>query len=301
MTSTKELVCENLVKKYKDVIAVNDVTLTIDQGKIYGLIGRNGAGKTTLLSLLTAQTAASSGTVTYGGETVWENQEVLDNLCFSREISAQMQGGFGAYKVKEYLRIASIYYPNWDAEYASRLIETFGLDVKKKIAKLSKGMLSMITIVLALASKANITMLDEPVAGLDVVARELFYELLLDEYTNTGRTFIISTHIIEEAAKVFEEVIMIDNGKILLKENTDVLVGNCHYISGKEEDVADITSGLKVLHTEKMGRSMSACVQLNEGEKITEIVAGRDVDVTPVPLQKIFVYLSGNVKEETHE
>jgi len=301
MIATKELVCKNLVKKYKEVTAVNNVSLTIEPGKIYGLIGRNGAGKTTLLSLLTAQSPATSGEVTYGGEKVWENQNALNSLCFSREISAPMNGGYGSFKAKEYLRIASIYYPNWDKEYANSLVEAFGLDVKKKMAKMSKGMVSMVTIIMALASKANITMMDEPVAGLDVVARELFYDLLLEEYTKTGRTFIISTHIIEEAAKVFEEVIMIDEGEILLKENTDSLASSFYYVSGKDEDVQAVTNGLTVMHTEKMGRSMSVCVKLKGGESIQAFTQGKDVDVQPVSLQKIFVYLTGNKKGEEHE
>ena len=92
-------------------------------------------------------------------------------------------------------------------------------------------MLSMVTILVAMASKAEFTFLDEPVAGLDVVAREQFYQLLLEEYTETGRTFVLSTHIIEEAADVMEEVIILDRGKILLKENTQELVDRARYVT----------------------------------------------------------------------
>ena len=105
------------------------------------------------------------------------------------------------------------FFPYWDKEMAQYLIKEFGIDVKKRIGKLSKGMLSMVTIIVALASKAEFTFLDEPVAGLDVVAREKFYELLVEEFSQTGRTFVVSTHIIEEAADVLEEVHYCGSGK----------------------------------------------------------------------------------------
>ena len=188
----------DVVKSYNKKEVLHSVSLTIEPGKIYGLIGRNGAGKTTLLSILTAQNTHDSGLVTYNGERVWENQKALDEICFSRELSPMLLFGQNTLKVKEYLRAAALYYPHWDKEYAARLIEMFGLDTKKKIYKLSKGMMSMVTIVLALASRAPITILDEPVAGLDVVAREQFYDVLLADYAETGRTFIISTHIMRK-------------------------------------------------------------------------------------------------------
>lgn len=238
MTDEK-LVCSNITKTYgkKDVLV--NVSLELEKGKIYGLIGRNGAGKTTLLSILSAQNPASAGTVMLGEEPVWENRKALDHICFSREINALGANGQGnGYKVKDYLRAASIYLPNWDKEMADRLIKEFDLDVKKKVIKLSKGMLSMLTIVIALASKADFTFLDEPVAGLDVVMREYFYRTLLEEFTESGRTFVISTHIIEEASDVLEEVIMLDKGQIILKENTQALLERAVHVSGKE-DVVD--------------------------------------------------------------
>ena len=144
----------DVVKSYNKKEVLHSVSLTIEPGKIYGLIGRNGAGKTTLLSILTAQNTHDSGLVTYNGERVWETQKALDEICFSRELSPMLLFGQNTLKVKEYLRAAALYYPHWDKEYAARLIEMFGLDTKKKIYKLSKGMMSMVTIVLALASRA---------------------------------------------------------------------------------------------------------------------------------------------------
>ena len=285
-----QLVCENISKQYKKKEVLHDIDLTIEQGKIYGLVGRNGAGKTTLLSILTAQNPATSGTVTYDGMPVWENQKALDHLCFSRELNTLSVLGPNTIKVKEYLQMARTYYPNWDREMEQRLVAQFDLNPKKKISKLSKGMLSMVTIVVALASKADITILDEPVAGLDVVARDDFYHLLLEEHEATGRTFIVSTHIIEEAANVFEEVIFLKDGEILLKEDTQELLERAVHVSGLAEEVDAACDGLEIHHAEKMGRSKGVTVLLAPGQQIAD---GYDVTVQPVSLQNLFVALCG--------
>lgn len=285
-----QLVCENISKQYKKKEVLHDINLTIEQGKIYGLVGRNGAGKTTLLSIMTAQNPATGGTVTCDGMPVWENQEALDHLCFSRELNTLSVLGPNTIKVKEYLRMARTYYPNWDSEMEKRLVEQFDLNPKKKISKLSKGMLSMVTIIVALASKADITILDEPVAGLDVVAREDFYRLLLEEHEATGRTFIVSTHIIEEAANVFEEVIFLKDGEILLKEDTQELLNRTVHVSGLAEEVDAACAGLEIHHAEQMGRSKGVTVLLSGDQQIAD---GYDVTVQPVSLQNLFVALCG--------
>lgn len=293
MSETK-LVCKNICKNYKDKKVLEGLELEIEKGKIYGLIGRNGAGKTTLLSIMSGQNPASGGAVTLDGQNVWENPEVLERICFSRELNTMSGNGANTMKVKEYLQAAAIYMPNWDKNMAERLIKEFELDTKTRIHKLSKGMLSMVTIIVALASKAEFTFLDEPVAGLDVVMRETFYKILLEEFAESRRTFIISTHIIEEAADVFEEVIMLDKGKIILKEDTQMLLDRAYHVSGKAEDVDAVTHGKKTYHTEKLGRSKGVTVLLVQGESLK---VNSEVSVQPVSLQQIFVAMCGKEAE----
>lgn len=284
------LTARGIVKTYGGKDVLHGIDLELEPGKIYGLIGRNGAGKTTLLSILTAQNPATAGTVTYDGQPVWENPDVLRHLCFSRELNQMNGSNANTMKVKEYLRIAATFFPYWDKEMAERLVKEFGLDVKKRISKLSKGMLSMVTIIVALASKAEFTFLDEPVAGLDVVARERFYNLLVEEFTETGRTFVVSTHIIEEAADTFEEVIIVDKGKILLKENTQDLLERSFHISGHEDEVNKAAAYLEVHQEEHMGRSKGVTVLLQPGQSIPDRY---DVSIQKLNLQKVFVALCG--------
>ncbi|MGN1147289.1 MAG: ABC transporter ATP-binding protein [Lachnospiraceae bacterium] len=287
-----KIICQDIVKTYGKKDVLKNINLTLEKGRIYGLIGRNGAGKTTLLSILSAQAAANGGSVTYNGMPVWENRSALDHICFSREINTMSMNGqsVNTYRVRDYLKAAAIYMPNWDKEMAKHLVEKFELDEKKKISKLSKGMLSMVTIIIALASKADFTFLDEPVAGLDVVMREYFYRVLLEEFAESGRTFVISTHIIEEAADIFEEVIILDQGEILLKENTQELLERAVHISGKEEEVDAAVAGLTCMHPEKVGRSKGITVLLQEGDHLKE---NANLSVQPVNLQQLFVAMCG--------
>lgn len=290
--SDNSLVCKDLVKAYGHNEVLHSVNLEIEKGKIYGFIGRNGAGKTTLLSVASGQNPATNGEITVNGMPVWENQEARDIICFSRELNPMNGNGANTTKVKDYLKAAAIYMPKFDKAYADELVKAFGLDTKKRISKLSKGMMSMVTIIVALASKADYTFLDEPVAGLDIVAREKFYKILLDDFAATGRTFVISTHIIEEAADVFEEVIMIDQGNILLKKNTNDLIESVVHVSGKEEEIDSIIADRKVYNTEKIGRSKGATIALKDGE-IELDTKGYDVSVQPMSLQQIFVAMCG--------
>ena len=290
------LQAKGLSKSYGTKEVLRELDLTIQPGKIYGLIGRNGAGKTTLLSILTAQNTHDGGEVTLDGQPVWENQRALDQLCFSREMQSTLMGSANTQRVRDYLRAAAIYYPNWDAGYAKRLLEEFQLEEKKRINQLSKGQQSMVTILIALASRAPITILDEPVAGLDVVMRERFYRLLLEDFVQTERTFIVSTHILEEAASVFERVIILDEGRVIEDCPTDELVDQFRYVSGREDVVDEVCRGLEVLSTHKMGRHKTVAVR-GGGVKLDAALAA-DVDVSPMSLQNVFVALCGHGDEQ---
>lgn len=250
------LECKNISKSYKDNKVLDNVSLNIEQGKIYGLIGRNGVGKTTLMSIMTGQNPADSGEVTYNGQPVWENAEALSHICFSREINTKSLLGMN----------------------------------NQKVCNLSKGMLSMLTVIIGLASKAEITILDEPAAGLDVIVREEFYKLIIDEQQENGRTFIISTHIIEEAANVFEEVIILKDKCVYLKENTVELLDKCRYVSGLEEDVKNAVDGCKIINEEHIGRSYAVTVMQDGDGKIKAV---QHVTVQPVSLQNLFIAICG--------
>ncbi len=146
-----KLVCKDLVKVYGKKGVLTGLNLELESGKIYGLIGRNGVGKTTLLSIMSNQNPATEGEVTLDGENIWENRKALERICFSRELNISAESGLINYTVKKYLDTAACYFVHWDKELAARLVAQFELKGKTKLGKLSKGMLSMVTIIVALA------------------------------------------------------------------------------------------------------------------------------------------------------
>ncbi len=285
------LTCKDLKKEYGKNEVIKGISLNLEPHKIYGLIGKNGAGKTTLLGILSAQNPATSGEVTYNGERVWENQKALNEICFSREINVTIMFGSDSRRIKALLKTAELMFPYWDKEYAARLVSEFNLDIKKRLNKLSKGMLSAVTIIIALASKAPMTFLDEPVAGLDVFMRDKFYKLLVEEFSNSERTFVVSTHIIDEAANVLEDVIIIDEGIVVKNENTDELLSRHRILNGKDSDIDEFCKGYKVVHTETLGRSKSVCVEINDIKAFERDVQKYDFDVTQATLQKLMMQL----------
>ncbi|GAA1538050.1 ABC-2 type transport system ATP-binding protein [Microbacterium ginsengiterrae] len=286
MTAVIEV--RNLTKHYKDKNALDDVSLTIDGGAIYGLLGRNGAGKTTLMSILTAQNFASSGDVRVFGEHPYENSRVLSRVCFVRESQKYPDDA----TPRHALKAASLFFENWDQPLADRLIEDFQLPMKTTIKKLSRGQLSAVGVIIGLASRAELTFFDEPYLGLDAVARQIFYDRLIEDYAEHPRTIILSSHLIDEVSNLIERVIVIDNGRILLDEDTDAVRDRAVTVVGDAAKVDAWAQGREVLHRESLGRVASVTVlgALSPDERAE--VAASGMDLAPVSLQQLIVRLT---------
>ncbi len=279
---------EKVTKKYSGIPALQDINLELEAGKIYGLLGRNGAGKTTLLSLLNTLRYPTSGTIRIFGEDPVENEHILSQVVLIRE-----QGQFPEdYNVDTIIKTANAFYPHFDMDYAQSLMHTFGLEPKKRFKKLSRGMQSVVGIVVGLASRAEITLLDEPSLGLDVVARQQFYDLLLEDYTDHPRTIVFSTHLIDEVSKLFETVIFLDQGRVTRVEDAEDLRSHALTLSGKREDLAPWLAGREVLHQEAFGSTMVATIYNSLTPEDRVAMEGANIDVSGVPLQKLFIYLS---------
>ena len=147
------------------------------------------------------------------------------------------------FKVRHALRVASWFYPNWSAELADALLADFGLPAGRAVKKLSRGMRSALGIVIGLAARADVTLFDEPYAGLDAVARQIFYDRLLADYAEHPRTILLSTHLIDEAAGLLERVVVIDRGRIVLTADADDLRGVATAVSGPVLAVDEFTAG----------------------------------------------------------
>ena len=282
-----------LTKAYGKVTAVDAISFRVEAGKIYGLLGRNGAGKTTIMQMLTAQLFPTSGEVKVFGETPYENSHVLSQVCFIKE-SQKYPNNF---RVVDVLELSALFFPNWDREYALSLIEDFRLPLKRKMKALSRGMLSSVGIIVGLASRAPLTIFDEPYLGLDAVARGLFYDRLIEDYAEHPRTVILSTHLIDEVSRLLEHVIVIDNGKLLLDEEADALRGRAFTVVGPASKVVTFTEGKAVMARESLGALVSATVQgpLDADERKHAEVLG--LEIAPVSLQQLTVHLTNGTSE----
>ncbi len=220
---------DHLTKRFGRFTAIDGVSLAVEEHGIYGLLGRNGAGKTTLMQLLTGQEFATSGSIRLFGEPPVENSSVLDRLCFIKESQRYPD----EYRPHHVLTAAPWFFPNWDAEFAAKLISDFRLPLNRRIKKLSRGQVSALGVIVGLASRAPLTFFDEPYLGLDAVARQIFYDRLPADYSEHPRTVLLSTHLIDEVSNLLEHVIVIDDGRVLIDADADTLRGSATTVSGR--------------------------------------------------------------------
>lgn len=280
--------------KYKNTHALQDVTLTLPYGKIYGLLGRNGAGKTTMLRLLSSYQRPTSGEVKLGGQHVFENAEMMPlvSLVFEENYAEETE------RVKGMLEAAERYRPNFDREYADYLVETFKLPLNKRMKDLSKGQQAAVNVTIGLANRTPITLFDEAYNGMDAPTRETFLKELLEDHARHPRTILFSTHHVSEVDYLFEEVIILHEGRVLLHESVDRLLERGVSITGAVQAVDEFISGMQVLQTERLGGMKKATVygelmmeQLSEARK-------RGLEVGHISLQDLFIHLTGREDDE---
>ena len=284
---------QGLTKRFGRVRAVDAVTFSLEEGGIHGLLGRNGAGKTTLMQLLTAQEFATAGEARIFGQQPAENAAALRRVCFIKESQVYPDG----FKGKHVLKSAPWFFENWDAAFAARLVDIFNAPLDRPMKKLSRGQRSAIGVIVGLASRAELTFLDEPYAGLDAVARQRFYDLLLEDYVAHPRTVMLSTHLIDEAASLLERVLVIDEGRIVIDAEADDLRSTATTLAGRAADVEAFAAGRDVLERTSMGGLASVTVMgLDEQDRRAAAQAG--LEASPVSLQDLIVSRTGGLNRE---
>lgn len=281
--------CKNIFKNFGKILALSDINLNLEKDKIYGLLGRNGAGKSTLLNIITAQLFPSSGEARIFGEPPYENDKALRNICIVKESGMFLK----EVSVSDALNIVSNFYANWDKAFAERLLREFELDRRKAYKDLSLGMKSQLGIIVGLASRAPITIFDEPYIGLDAAGRQLFYDMLIEDYTENPRTIILSTHLIDEVSNLLEEVIILHKGTVKLEGNSEEIKNKAFYISGIKDKVEKHISGKKVLNKEEFGKTMAVAVFDHISDKEKKEMEDDDLNISPVSLQQLFIFLTG--------
>lgn len=278
-----------LTKRYGSFTALDHVDFSLEENRIYGLLGRNGAGKTTIMQLLTGQIFPNAGELEVFGRAPAEHADVLRRLCFI----AESQRYPDAYKPLHLLRAAPWYFENWDEQFAERLVEDFRVPLNRYVRKLSRGQLSAVGVIIGLASRAPITFFDEPYLGLDAVARHVFYDRLLADYAEHPRTIVLSTHLIDEVANLLEHIILIDQGRILLDRDAEEVRGSATTVAGTRATVESFTADRPVIGREHLGGLASVTIdgRLDQAERLRAKELG--LELTPVSLQQLIVHMTG--------
>lgn len=286
---------EGVTLRYRrdDAPALDNLDLTIRPGVITGLLGRNGAGKSTLAALLAGWRRPTAGRVLVGPgdalEDPFENTWTATGTQLVRESGDHWEGT----AARDTLAFHAEVRPGWDADLAEHLVGLFGLDVGTHPERLSRGQRSALGIVVGLASRAPLTILDESYLGLDAAHRYAFYDVLLADYAEHPRTIVLSSHLIGEVERLFEDVVILDRGRILLAESADDVRGRGVTLTGPAADVARVAGDRPVLARQQLGATTQVTLDgaLSDDEHAAARAAG--LDVGGVSVQDLFVHFTG--------
>ena len=293
---TPAIALADVSRRYGHQLVLDGITLDIDGPSITGLLGRNGAGKTTLLRIIAAQEFVSAGRIEVLGADPVENEAILPHIAFVREDQA-----FPQFRVHHALRAASCFFPNWSAPLADALAAEFDLPMDRRVSKLSRGMRSALSAVIGLAARAEVTLFDEPYAGLDAVARRLFYDRLLADYAEHPRAVLLSTHLIDEASGLFERVVMLDHGRIVLDASADDVRGAFTRVIGAVDAVEEFVAGRAVVERRRIASQESAVVAggLDDGDR--PWAQQLRLALEPLSLQQVLVHSSAQAERHPEE
>jgi ABC-2 type transport system ATP-binding protein len=286
MTPTISL--SGLTRRYRDQLALDDVSLDIEGAAITGLLGRNGAGKTTLMRIVAAQEFATAGSVQVLGASPVENDAILRRIVLVREDQT-----YPDLKVRQALRLASWFYPNWSAELAATLVAESELPANRSVGALSRGMRTALGNVIGLAARAEVTLFDEPYAGLDAAARQHFNDRLLADYTEHPRTVVLSTHLIDEVAGLLERVVLIERGRIVLDAAADEIRGSATRVSGPTAAVERFVAGRPTWDRRTIVSQTSVVLAAKLDEADRAGARAQRLSLEPVSLQQLIVYAAG--------
>ena len=287
---------KNLVKTFDGFRALDDLTMTVPRGAVYGLVGPNGAGKSTLLRHLTGIYRPDFGTVTVDGEPVWENPAVKrriayipDDVFYFRSASIADMANFFAGAC-----------PTFDWERYDKLKKAFDLDEKQPLRRFSKGMQKQAAFWLAMSMAPDVLVLDEPVDGLDPVMRRQVWSLVMADVADRGTTVLVSSHNLRELEDVCDHVGILDHGKLLLERSLSDLQENIVKVMIALPEGQALPQDLNILHDQATGR-MHTLILRGDADALEAYLAAAQpqyMDVVPLTLEEIFIYELGGVDYE---
>jgi ABC-2 type transport system ATP-binding protein len=283
---------KNVTKTFGDFKALDDLTLTVPKGAVYGLVGPNGAGKSTAIRHLTGVYRADKGKILMEGKPIYENTALKERI-------GHIPDDIFFYPSATLAEMRTFYkgmYPKFDDALFERLREVFNLPLRSPMRRFSKGMQKQAAFQLTIASRPDVMILDEPVDGLDPVMRRQVWSLMLSDVAQYETTVLVSSHNLRELEDVCDHVGIMDHGKMLLERSLADMQGSTH----KLQIVGAIPQDLEVLHESNSGRLKTLIVR-GDAQEVAAKAAGMQpayFDVLPLSLEEIFIYELGGVNYE---
>ena len=283
---------KNVTKTFGDFKALDDLTMTVPKGTVYGLVGPNGAGKSTAIRHLTGVYRPDCGEITMEGQPIYENPVLKERIASIPDEIFH----FPSATMEEMHKYYKGIYPNFDEDLYQRLYEVFNLPRKGQIRRFSKGMQKQAAFHLSICCRPDVLILDEPVDGLDPVMRRQVWSLILSDVAQRGTTVLISSHNLRELEDICDHVGIMDHGKMLLERSLADMQGS----TVKLQIAGEIPEGLNVLHQSSSGRLHTLIVRgtADEVERIAAAAEPAYFDVLPLSLEEIFIYELGGVNYE---
>ena len=282
---------KNVTKTFGTFKALRDLSMTVPQGAVYGLVGPNGAGKSTAIRLLTGVYTPDCGEITLDGEKVYENPAVKAKIGYIPDDPFY----FPTASLEEMRRFYRGTYATFDDDLFEKLRKVFELPMKTSIRRMSKGMQKQAAFHLTISTRPQMMLLDEPVDGLDPVMRRQVMSLILSEVAKDGTTVLISSHNLRELEDVCDHVGILDHGQMLLERSLADMQGSTH----KLQIVGDIPKDIQILHETISGRLRTLIVRGQAWEISTKAAAAKPAyfDLLPLSLEEIFIYELGGIND----
>ena len=289
----------NVLKEFDGFRALDDMSMTVPTGAVYGLVGPNGAGKSTIIRHLTGIYRQDAGEITIDGAPVFENPEVKSRIAYIPDDIFYYANA----SIREMMDFYRSIYPHFDAERFKKLADVFGLDPKRQMRRLSKGMQKQAAFWIAVSLRPEILILDEPVDGLDPVMRRRIWSIIMADVAENGTTVLVSSHNLRELEDVCDSVGIMNKGKIMIERSLNELQENIVKIQLALPDGESLPEGLDILHKSNTGRLQSLIMHGTQ-EDLTEKLQSAHplfIDAVPLTLEEIFIYELGGADYEVKD
>ena len=283
---------KNITKTFGNFKALDDLSMTVPKGAVYGLVGPNGAGKSTAIRHMTGVYRADCGEVLMDGQPVYENPQIKERIGYIPDDIFY----FNSATMEDMRSFYRGIYPQFDDALYERLFEVFQLPKKTQLRRFSKGMQKQAAFHLAICCRPDLLILDEPVDGLDPVMRRQVWSLILSDVAQRETTVVISSHNLRELEDICDHVGIMDHGKMLLERSLADMQGS----TVKLQIVGEVPDDLNILHESESGRMKTLVVRGTAAEVTAKVQAVDPVyfDVLPLSLEEIFIYEMGGVDYE---